>query len=281
MCYNKKTDRNMKVKLNDSNLWKDYLTFLGYLSIIIGFAAIFITIPDKDKCSYGLYFFLFLLLAYLIMLLRANLIDSLTLDIRGKKVNIQYGDIFKSKGLKLIPFNEYYDTVVDDKIIAKKSLNGIFIEKHCLNVSSLDSQISNALISKNGNLNQTRSKGKNTFYPIGTTIEVDNEFILAAFTHFDKNDNAYLNKGEYLFFLDNLWEEINIIYAARNINIPLIGSGITRLGGNLTMQDHLEQILNSIKFSDIKMAQGSHINIVLHRNVKNEINLYRIKSNYK
>lgn len=271
----------MKVKFNDNNLWKDYLTFLGYLSVFIGFAAIFITIADKDKCTYGLWFSIFLLLAYLFMLMRANLTNNLTLTIRGKNVNIKYGDIFNAEGLKLIPFNEYFDTIVDNKIIAKKSLNGIFIEKYYQNVSLLDSQIATAVASKKCNVNTTRNLGKRQCFPLGTTIEIENEFILTAFTHFDQNDNAFLDKGEYLYFLDNLWEEINIIYAARNINIPLIGSGITRLGGNLTKQDHLEQILNSIKYSDIKLANGSEINIVLHQSIKDEISLYNIKYKYK
>ncbi|MDR2043994.1 MAG: DUF6430 domain-containing protein [Clostridium sp.] len=29
-----------------------------------------------------------------------------------------------------MPFNEYFDTAVDDKIIAYHSLNGMFIDKH-------------------------------------------------------------------------------------------------------------------------------------------------------
>ncbi|MCC9872603.1 hypothetical protein HK153_06800, partial [Streptococcus agalactiae] len=40
---------------------------------------------------------------------------------------VKSGDIFEEDGLKAIAFNEYFDTTVDDKIIAKKSLNGQFI----------------------------------------------------------------------------------------------------------------------------------------------------------
>lgn len=271
----------MKVKLNDKNLWKDYLSFLGYISVIIGFAAIFITIPDKDKCSAGIYFLIFLLIIFFIMLANANLTNKLNLTIRGKKVNVIYGDIFKSEGLKVIPFNEYFDTIVDNVIVAKKTLNGIFIEKYYPEINTLDSQISHSLATKNHTVNTNRSKGKKEIYPLGTTIEIANEFILTAFTHFDSNNNAYLSKGEYSYFLDMFWEEINIIYAARDVNIPLIGSGISRFGGNLSLQDHLEQILNSIKFSDIKFAQGSQINIILHKSVIGEINLYNLKSKYK
>jgi hypothetical protein len=78
-----------------------------------------------------------------------------------------------------------------------------------------------------------------------------------------------------------MWDEINVIYASRNINIPLIGSGITRVGVNMTLQDYLEQILFSIKFSDIKMDHMSCINIILQKSIKDEINLFNVKNNFK
>jgi hypothetical protein len=54
--------------------------------------------------------------------------NEVKLTIRGINVTIKQGDIFKSDGWRLIPFNEYYDTQVDDVVIARNSLNGKFIE---------------------------------------------------------------------------------------------------------------------------------------------------------
>ena len=70
------------------------------------------------------------------------------------------------------------------------------------------------------------------------------------------------------------------IYAQRNINIPLLGSGISRIGNDLILQDYLEQILNSLKLSDIDNTHDTEINIILHESVKSEINLFEIKSKY-
>ena len=49
---------------------------------------------------------------------------------QGSDVAIKTGDIFQQPGLKAIAFNEYFDTLVDNKVIGDTSLNGVFIQKH-------------------------------------------------------------------------------------------------------------------------------------------------------
>ncbi|SCN47164.1 hypothetical protein BAZMOX_82608_1 [methanotrophic endosymbiont of Bathymodiolus azoricus (Menez Gwen)] len=44
------------------------------------------------------------------------------------KAKIFFGDLFKSNGIIVIPFNECFDTIVDDKIISSKTLHGKFIQ---------------------------------------------------------------------------------------------------------------------------------------------------------
>lgn len=43
-------------------------------------------------------------------------------------VEVKVGDLFSFGGIKVIPFDEYFDTEVDDKVISRNSLNGIFLE---------------------------------------------------------------------------------------------------------------------------------------------------------
>lgn len=45
---------------------------------------------------------------------------------------------------------------------------------------------------------------------------------------FDDENRAYLFIQDYVSFLLNFWNEIDIIYAGRSVSIPLLGSGITR-----------------------------------------------------
>jgi len=270
----------MKVTLLNKTLWKQYFTVLGIIGVITSFVTIFVTIDDKYKLCSGIIFLIFLILVFLYLLYMANHLDRIKLKINGLLINIFYGDIFEAQGLKVIPFNEYFDTVVDNKIIAEKTLNGKFIKKYYSNVNELDTQIETALSDKPFTTNNARALGKKKKYELGTTIEIENEYLLTAFTHFDSKNKAYLSKIEYLLCLDKLWKELNKIYAQRDINIPLLGSGISRIGNNLKLQDYLNIILTSIKLSDLDNAYNTAINIILHESVKNEINLFEIKSKF-
>lgn len=68
--------------------------------------------------------------------------NHININVEGSDVTIKVGDIFQQPGLKVIAFNEYFDTQVDNRIIAESSLNGTFIKCH-LNgaVENLDSHI--------------------------------------------------------------------------------------------------------------------------------------------
>lgn len=60
----------------------------------------------------------------------------------------------------------------------------------------------------------------------------------------------------------------------------MLGSGISRIGNDLKPQDYLEQILNSIKLSDIDNAYNTSINIVLHES-RNILIYSTLKINFK
>lgn len=270
----------MKVSGINKNLWNKYLSILGIIGIFTSFITIFVTIKEEDKVVTGMIFLTLLILIFLYIWYKANQSDNISLKIKGLKVNILYGDLFNAEGLKIIPFNEYFDTIVDNVVIAENSLNGKFIQSNYPQIDVLDNEIQQKLTGKTFELNTNRTLGKQSKYKLGTIVEVQNNYLLTAFTHFDEQNRAYLTKAEYLLCLDNLWKEINRIYAQRNINIPLLGSGISRIGNDLILQDYLEQILNSLKLSDIDNTHDTEINIILHESIKKDINLFDIKSNF-
>ena len=120
----------MKVAIFNKNFWKSYLSVLGTIGIFTSFTTIFITISSDFKLKVGILFLILLIIIFIIMLFRANSLDSVSLNINGLKVDICYGDLFSSEDLKLIPFNEYFDTLVDNIVIAENTLNELFIKKH-------------------------------------------------------------------------------------------------------------------------------------------------------
>lgn len=88
--------------------------------------------------------------------------------INGKKVVIKTGDIFAESGWKLIPFNDRFDTTVDDRIIAHDSLNGKMIDAYVDDPNNL----SNTIIAAGTDLSPFQSKVINghTVYPLGRVI---------------------------------------------------------------------------------------------------------------
>jgi hypothetical protein len=271
----------MKVCFFDKYLRKNFFTIVGKIVIITNILFVFITISEDHKFCIGIIFVIALILIYIILLCRANITKKIKLRINGLNIEIYFGDLFKSDGLKLITFNEYFDTLVDNEIIAENTLNGIFITNNYPNVDELDNQISRKL---NNTIpistNTLRKKGKKKRYKLGTTIEVEKKYLLTAFTHFDEKNLAYLSKSEYLLCLDNIWKEINRIYAGRDVCIPLLGSGISRIGKDIKHQEYLELILCTLKISDIDHANNSKISIVIHKNEKEKINLFELKSKF-
>ena len=82
---------------------------------------------------------------YLFEPYKNNNLSSKKVVVNGTKIEIKFGDIFKEKGQKLIAFNEFFDTQVDDKIISSGSLNGKFIKKYCnYDKKTLDEMISHS-----------------------------------------------------------------------------------------------------------------------------------------
>ena len=96
--------------------------------------------------------------AFIVKLLLS--LKGIRLTVGDNEVQISRANIFKQKGLKLIPFNEYFDTQVDDVIIAHNSLNGIFIDKYVGNIDDLRRTIQNAADEKGGMPHSVKGKNK-------------------------------------------------------------------------------------------------------------------------
>lgn len=201
-------------------------------------------------------------------------------------VSIITGDIFNQEGLKAIAFNEYFDTQVDDMIISKKSLNGVFIESILPNlggnVPELDSFIEQDRFCQENKteINNDREVGKKQKYGIGSICVYKNEYILTAFSKFDKNNRAFLTMPEYLSFLIKFWDQVNKVYAQKSVSVPIFGSGITRIKEhkNISDEDLLKIMLWTFKISETRFKYPAKLTIVIHEDKINQINLFEIKA---
>lgn len=275
----------MKVKLFDKKLIQKFYGVLSIIGTVTSLILIFVDIPLASKSWIGIISLILLVICYIYIWYKSNNINNLELNIEGSPLEIKFGDLFEEDGLKVIAFNEYFDTQVDNIIIARNSLNGFFIENYINDIIEFDDRISNDthLNEKIIDTKITRKAGKTTQYKLGSIFAYE-DFLLTAFSHFDKENRAYLSMQDYLGCLLEFWNEIDIIYAGRTIVLPLLGSGITRFKGyeNVSEQELLEIILWSFKVSRIKFRYPSKVKIVISNDKKDKISLFNIlKFDYK
>lgn len=191
--------------------------------------------------------------------------------------------------ISVIGVNDFYDIIVDDRIIASSSLHGQYIKKiiEAKKLDKLNCVIENdEILNKTGNSETAASRkiGRQTRYELGSVVEFES-YVLAAFTKFDTNNEAWLTAEEYAGFWMRFWSNIDKIYAGRTINIPLMGAGITRFkNGKPTKQDLLEVMLWTLKVSGFHNTYaGKRINFVIYPADAGEIDFYHIQhnANYK
>ncbi|CAM2148227.1 Thoeris protein ThsA Macro domain-containing protein [Paraburkholderia tropica] len=271
-----------KVSFFDKRIVKKFLGSTSVIGSALSVVVLFVDIPANWKLRGGWIFLALLAVIYVALWVWSNNLNSIDIDVEGSNVTVKVGDIFQESGLKAIAFNEYFDTLVDNKIIGEKSLNGIFIQKHLgTPVSELDHYIDNYAfdLSEVVGSNEARKLGKKRRYQIGTVC-LYKDYLLTAFSKFDENNRALLTMPEYLEFLINFWDKVNNVYAQKSVSTTVFGSGITRIKGhkNISDEDLLKIMLWTFRISEMRFKYPAKLTIVIHKDKIDQINLLDIKS---
>lgn len=270
-----------KVSFFNKQLLEQFGSIISAVSVILSLIIIFADIPDKEKPVLGCIFIALLVLGYIALWIWANKILCRKIRVNNSVVEIKTGDIFAEPGLKAIAFNEYFDTLVDEDVIASATLNGKFINQKIDDVVALDALIKDDIYLQDKILdkNVSRKKGKSVQYQLGSILVYEQEYLLTAFSRFDEKNNAYLSMSDYLKFLVNFWSEVDRVYAGRSITIPLFGSGMTRFRGYdmINDQELLEMLIWSFKISRIKFTYPAQVTILINPDKKDRINFYDLK----
>lgn len=280
-----------KVPLYDRILWGNYLKVLGIVSSLASIISFFITAKDLEVEVRPLAAGFCSLIAsvFLYMWWNANHTKKVELRINQTNISVEIADIFSpedTSAINIIAVNDFFDTVADDRIVAKKSLHGRLIQRleNQGKMSSLENAISeDTILNSNGNWKEElRGENKETVrrYEIGSVLEFES-YVLTAFTKFDEKNRAFLSAEEYTSFWMRFWENIDMIYAGRTINIPLIGAGITRFrNGKPSKQELLEIMLWTLKISGFQNTYAdSKINFIIYEKDAPEIDFYHIQHN--
>ncbi len=272
----------LKVRFFDAKVRSDFCNYASAITGCIAAVVLFKDIPLEYKDIAGVTCIILLILVYLFIWRRANKLRAINLTVEGSTVTIKTGDIFAEQGLKAIAFNEYFDTKVDDIVIARQSLNGKFITEHLsCSREKLDEHIDNYAYAREdvAALNTTRLSGKNQSYKLGT-ICVWDDYLLTAFARFNKFNEAHLSMPEYLAFLINFWDSVNRVYAQKSVTVPIFGSGITRIKGHKRINDEelLKIMLWTFRVSEMRFKHPAKLTIMIHKDKISQINLFDLQS---
>lgn len=275
----------MKVKFYNKNLLHSTLSFFSAIGSILGIISLFTA--DwiyNNRTVISLALLLVTVGYYCARMVWMNKLKKVKLKIRGSNFLIKEGDLFSESGLKTINCNEYFDTIVDNRIIAENSINGRFMSKYLGNdAKKINREITKQLTGRELGAKEGRSRGKKKRYPLGEIVEYDG-FLLTSFTKFDDYNRAILSVNDYINFLFKFWDNLDKIYAGRDVVITLFGgSSLTRFvdAQNIDEQDLVEMIIWTFKVSRIQFKNNLKVTLVLSSDSVKIINLYRVKEMYK
>lgn len=268
-----------KVSFFARRVWREYASAVAILSAFASILLIFIDVPDSQKLVYLIVAIVSLIIIYFLIWIRANFKHSTKLVVNNSTLIVKSGDIFDEEGLLVIAFNEYFDTLANDVIIAKNSLNGIYLSKlNDTEIAQLDKAIKNNSRLKERVVEKVngRQLGKKIKYKLGSVF-VNGDFLLVAFSHFDSDNRASLTLKEYVGCLMNLWDEIDQVYGGRSVVMPVMGSGITRFkDAEVQPQELLNILIWTFKTSRVKFTYPAKATIIVHDGMIDKINFYQL-----
>ena len=217
-----------KIRLTDKKFLNEIYGVIGLIGSIASIIALALTLPGWWKFFSLVALFVPLIIIFIIRCYVNNK-KSAHFRINQTEINVIEGNIFQrdSETINVIPFNEYFDTLVDNNVISEASLNGKYIKDYWNGkIDELNTLIQQSDILKKSIIgtNQKRKSGNKQKYELGSVIAIDN-FVLTAFSHFDDSNRAYLSFSDYLNFLVSFWKHIDVVYNGKTINIPVFGSG--------------------------------------------------------
>lgn len=242
--------------------------------------AVFETYTLSDKISDEMNIILLRVLCCIVVFVISGVFNLIykvirnEIKIKGKNYNIEikYGDLFEEKECKkIIPFDECFTTKVgtNPEDINPDSICGQYLRMHPI-------QDMQALINS-ANLKPSKKKSKyqgKECYTSGKIIQ-NGEYLLLAFAKLNENGLGELTRKEYIECLSVLWEEIDKYYGQKDVCMPILGSGVTRIDGvSITQQELLDIIIYSYKMSRNKIKTPSKLKIICKK--KDDFSLNKI-----
>lgn len=171
------------------------------LALVFGYAALWTFLeplftileikPTGYNCCYLIFYILTsFIIAFIVVFPKRKVKFNLTNT--NTKVEIEFGDLFKTEGHKVISASEYFDSKIG-KPVSPKSLQGIFIEKILGGHTNIFDDAVNAQLAGQEIETVHRVDGKTLKYELGTTITIKhNESLYFLFALSNADKDSYL-----------------------------------------------------------------------------------------
>lgn len=219
-------------------------------------------------------------IAVLVLSIILNALHALcrrSISIKGNNysIRIKYGDLFKMRTCKkVIPFDECFTTSVGESPsdINLDSICGQYLVKYPIQDMQIlidDAQLKPA---------QSKSKYQNKVRYDSGKLVPNSDYLLMAFAKLNKDGLGRLSRDEFLDCLSTLWKEIDKYYGQKDVCIPVLGSGVTRMDdASLTQQELLDIIIGSYRLSAHKIKSPCKLYIICKK--RDDFSLNKIGEN--
>ncbi len=197
-------------------------------------------------------------------------------------IEVIFGDLFNQSGVRAIAVNEFFDSKIG-RPVSDMSVHGLFLQK-CFggHPEPFDKQVEEQLKGIEGK-EVAKAEGKTKSYPIGSTALITankDRYLVFAFAKTDP-DTCKANADVTMMWdsLHELWQRARIESGGYEINLPLVGSGLSGLG--LPTRDLLNLIILSAITETKSKEITQRIRIVLHRDRFDDLDLRDVKKHWE
>ena len=197
-------------------------------------------------------------------------------------IEVLFGDLFEQNGIRALAVNEFFDSKIG-KPVSDKSLHGIFLQR-CLggHPEAFDKQVDEEL--KNIEFREIAKRdGKSKSFPIGSTALIlanDEKYLVFALSKTDPESCKASSDVTMMWdSLHKLWQRAREEAGGHELNLPLVGSGLSGLG--LPTRDLLNLIILSA-ITETKAREITQIiRVVLHRSRFDDLDLRDVKKHWE
>ena len=192
----------------------------------------------------------------------------------GTDLTIEFGDLFEKDGWTAISVSDFFNSTVDEDLISSKSLHGMVLNRFWgENIADWQSQIDSSLRHVKYETAQQR-KGNRRRYPIGTTAKAmveSRKFLFVALGRADEKNVTKSNAAGLICAVRGMLEAARAACSSESLNIPLMGSGLSRIGIKDAVLTDL--IITAVMEESRSAKITNEIRIVLPVSLRDAINV--------